>query len=153
GEDMPTLFELSERPAEHLANHLKRGDADNPDAGGYDTIRGAFNEGNQELHIVLDTDRLRRLGLRASDVAQMVSLAFEGVPLGSIRGPEGEVSLRLSTGRLRPKKPGEKDEGPGLAELEDLRIPLPQPTPGGAREVPLATLGKIELSRSPFWVQ
>ena len=153
GEDMTTLFELSERLADHLAKHLKRGDADNPDAGGYDTIRGAFNEGNQELHIVLDTDRLRRLGLRASDVAQMVSLAFEGVPLGSIRGPEGEVSLRLSTGRLRAKTPGEKDEGPGLAELEDLRIPLPQPTAGGAREVPLATLGKIELSRSPFWVQ
>lgn len=103
---------------------------------------------------MLDTDRLRRLGLRASDVAQMVSLAFQGVPLGSIRGPEGEVSLRLSTGRLRGSVAGNgKDEGPGLAELEDLRIPLPQTTPGGASEVPLASLGTIELSRSPYWVQ
>lgn len=158
GEDMTTLFEQAQKLADHLAKHLKKGDADNPDAGGYDTITGPFNEGNQELHIMLDTDRLRRLGLRASDVAQMVSLAFEGVPLGSIRGPEGEVSLRLSTGHLRTTgsgKPGAqgKDEGPGLAELEDLRIPLPQATATGVREVPLTTLGHIELTRSPFWVQ
>ncbi|KIG17878.1 RND multidrug efflux transporter [Enhygromyxa salina] len=154
GEDMATLFEQSEKFADHLAKRLPKGSADDPEAGGYDTITGPFNEGNQELHIQLDIDRLRRLGLRASDVAQMVSLAFQGVPLGSIRGPEGEVELRLSTGRLHEQpsaKPG--DTGPDLADLEDLRIPLPQPTAGGAREVPLATLGTIELSRSPWWVQ
>ena len=152
GEDMSTLFVESERFAEHLRTHLPKADPDNPDAGGYDTITGPFNEGNQELHIQLDTDRLRRLGLRASDVAQMVSLAFQGVPLGSIRGPEGEISLRLSTGGDDPGE-GEEDYGPGLDDLEDLRIPLPQPTAGGAREVPLASLGTIELSRSPWWVQ
>jgi HAE1 family hydrophobic/amphiphilic exporter-1 len=159
GEDMTTLFELSEQLAEHLAKHLQKGDADNPDAGGYDIINGPFNEGNQELHIHLDTDRLRRLGLRASDVAQVVSLAFEGVPLGSIRGPEGEVSLRLSTGRL--SKPTQstagtkpvRDTGPNLADLEDLRVPLPQATSSGVHEVPLTSLGHIELARSPFWVQ
>jgi HAE1 family hydrophobic/amphiphilic exporter-1 len=154
GEDMATLFVQSERFAAHLAKRLPKGNADDPEAGGYDTITGPFNEGNQELHIQLDIDRLRRLGLRASDVAQMVSLAFQGVPLGSIRGPQGEVELRLSTGRLRDPsadKPG--DTGPDLSDLEDLRIPLPQPTAGGAREVPLATLGTIELSRSPWWVQ
>jgi HAE1 family hydrophobic/amphiphilic exporter-1 len=156
GEDMTTLFELAEQLAEHLSTHLSKGDADHPDAGGYDTITGPFNEGHQELHIHLDTDRLRRLGLRASDVAQIVSLAFEGVPLGSIRGPEGEVSLRLSTGHLRKDPPGKKpraEQGPGLAELEDLRVALPQATATGVREVPLTTLGHIELSRSPFWVQ
>ncbi|PRQ04491.1 Multidrug resistance protein MdtC [Enhygromyxa salina] len=166
GEDMSTLFEQSERFANHLAARLPKGSADNPDAGGYDTITGPFNEGNQELHVVLDIDRLRRLGLRASDVAQMVSLAFEGVPLGSIRGPQGEVSLRLSTGRLSEGRRGAgsdagsdpgsddgADDGPGLAELEDLRIPLPEATPDGAREVSLASLGTIELARSPWWVQ
>ncbi|PRP93597.1 efflux RND transporter permease subunit [Enhygromyxa salina] len=153
GEDMATLFEQSEKFAAHLAKRLPKGSADDPEAGGYDTITGPFNEGNQELHIQLDIDRLRRLGLRASDVAQMVSLAFQGVPLGSIRGPEGEVELRLSTGRLRDPVAGQADEGPDLSDLEDLRIPLPQPTAGGAREVPLATLGTIALSRSPWWVQ
>lgn len=151
GESMTTLFELSEQLAAHLARHLPKGSADNPDAGGYDTITGPFNEGNQELHIHLDTDRLRRLGLRATDVAQIVALAFEGVPLGSIRGPEGEVSLRLSTGTLR--KTDSDAEGPDLADLEDLRVPLPQPTQTGVVEVPLTSLGHIELARSPFWVQ
>src|SRR5690606_16589502 len=121
---------------------------------GYDTITGPFNEGNQELHIQLDGDRLRRLGLRADDVAQMVSLAFEGVPLGRISGPEGEVELRLATGSLREPAGGSKNQqGPGLAELEDLRIPLPKSTQSGATEVPLASLATIELARSPWWVQ
>ena len=152
GEDMTTLFQLSERLAEHLAKNLPKGNADNPEAGGYDTITGPFNEGNQELHIHLDTDRLRRLGLTSASVADMVALAFEGVSLGSIRGPEGEVSLRLSTGSLRDsgKKSG---VGPGLADLEDLRIPLPQAAGNGVLEVPLTSLGRIEMARSPFWVQ
>lgn len=164
GDNMTTLFELSERFADHLRRTLAKGDPDNPDAGGYDTITGPFNEGNEELHVKLDVDRLRRLGLRASDVAQMISLAFQGVPLGQIRGPEGEVELRLSTGRLGRERDakldatgdsGERreDTGPGIAELEDLRIPLPEPTASGAREVPLASLAQLELSRSPWWTQ
>jgi hydrophobic/amphiphilic exporter-1 (mainly G- bacteria), HAE1 family len=160
GEDMSTLFELSERFAEHLAARLPKGDTSKPEAGGYDTITGPFNEGNQELHIQLDGDRLRRLGLRAETVAEMVSLAFEGVPLGRIRGPEGEVELRMATGSLRG--PAQLHDasgkpiaatGPGMAELQDLRIPLPNPTPSGATEVPLASLATIELARSPWWVQ
>lgn len=154
GEDMSTLFELSERFAAHLAERLPKGDPDDPKTGGYDTITGPFNEGNQELHIKLDGERLRRLGLRADEVAQMVSLAFEGVPLGRISGPEGEVELRMATGRLRgPALPGEDELGPGLADLEDLRIPLPNATEAGATEVPLASLATIELARSPWWVQ
>ncbi|MCA9699112.1 MAG: efflux RND transporter permease subunit, partial [Myxococcales bacterium] len=158
GEDMGVLFELSEKFAEHLAARLPKGNPDDPDAGGYDTITGPFNEGNQELQVVLDTDRLRRLGLRADDVAQMISLAFQGVPLGQIRGPQGEVELRLSTGSLRgpalgaPPVDGQQ-AGPGMAELEDLRITLPSPTASGVAEVPLASVAHIELTRSPWWVQ
>src|SRR5690606_14329407 len=145
GEDMTTLFELSEKFAAHLGARLPKGDPDNPEAGGYDTINGPFNEGNQELHIKLDPDRLRRVGLRADDVAQMVSLAFQGVPLGQIRGVEGEVELRLATGRLRgPTLPGQDDLGPGLADLEDLRIPLTTTTASGATEVPLTSVATIE---------
>jgi hydrophobic/amphiphilic exporter-1 (mainly G- bacteria), HAE1 family len=160
GEDMSTLFELSERFAAHLAARLPKGDSSNPEAGGYDTITGPFNEGNQELHLELDTDRMRRLGLRADTVAQMVSLAFEGVPLGRISGPDGEVELRLATGSLRDARPteaaagsGKRPSGPGLAELEDLRIPLPAATSSGASEVPLASIATIKLARSPWWVQ
>ncbi|EDM78501.1 acriflavin resistance protein [Plesiocystis pacifica SIR-1] len=153
GEDMGTLFELSERLAEHMAERLPKGDFDNPEAGGYDRINGPFNEGNEELHVVLDPDRLQRLGLRAGEVSQMVALAFQGVPLGSIRGPEGEVELRLSTGSLDPQSSAQGARGPGIADLGDLRIPLPAPTDTGVTEVPLSSIADIELERSPWWVQ
>ena len=155
GDDMATLFALSEAFAEHLRARLPKGSGDDPEAGGYDTITGPFNEGNQELHIILDTERLRRVGLRADEVAQRVSLAFQGVPLGRIRGPEGEVELRLSTGSLRDHAGEGEEAGPDLDDLEDLRIPLPPASAAatGAREVPLTSLARIELARSPWWVQ
>nr|WP_172302947.1 efflux RND transporter permease subunit [Pseudenhygromyxa sp. WMMC2535] len=158
GEDMSELFALSERFAEHLEQRLEKGDPDDPEPGAYDTITGPFNEGNQELQVRLDGDRLQRLNLRASEVAEVISLAFQGVSLGQIRSPEGEVELRLSTGSL--SEPGQANadadgpgDGPGLDELEDLRIPLSTPTAGGATEVPLASIATVEVTRSPFWVQ
>ena len=150
GEDMATLNLLAERLAEHLMARLPKGDPDKPDAGGYDTISGPFNEGNQELVVKLDPERLRRLGVRADEVSSLVSLAFQGVGLGRIRGEQGEVELRLATGSLRS---GAEDQaGPGLAELEDLRIPITDAT-GARLEVPLGAIAAIELARSPFWIQ
>jgi HAE1 family hydrophobic/amphiphilic exporter-1 len=149
GEDMGTLNRLAEQLAEHLAARLPKGNLDELEAGGYDTITGPFNEGNQELVVKLDPDRLRRLGVHADEVADLVALGFQGVGLGRIRGARGEVELRLATGSLRS---GADDEGPGLAELEDLRIPITD-LQGVRREVPLAAVADIELARSPFWIQ
>ncbi|MFV8749953.1 efflux RND transporter permease subunit [Nannocystaceae bacterium ST9] len=150
GEDMGTLNELSEDLAAHLAKRLPKGDPDKPEEGGYDTISGPFNEGNQELVVRLDPERLQRLGVRADEVANLVALGFQGVGLGRIRGAEGEVELRLATGSLRLS--ANDSEGPGLAELEDLRIPITDAA-GVRREVPLAAVADIELARSPFWIQ
>ena len=157
GEDMNTLFELAEEFAEHLRANLSKGDPAQPDAGGYDTISGPFNEGNQELHVRLDSERLRQLGLRAESVAQRVSLAFRGAPLGQVRGRQGEVELRLSTSAL-PRQPGAlagevEATSPGLAELGDLRIALPAGRADGITEVPLSTVATIGISRSPSWIQ
>lgn len=152
GKDMQTLFDLSEKLAAHLRTHLRKGDPLAPDQGGYDTISGPFSEGNEEIQVVLDTDRLRRLGLRATDVAQRISLSFQGVSLGQIRGPEGEVELRLATGAL-DEPAGQRMGGPDLAALEDLRIALPEPTDSGVTEVPLTSVATIVHARSPWWVQ
>ncbi len=155
GKDMATLNQLSAEFAEHLRAHLPKGDPDDPETRGYDTITGPFNEGSQELSVRLDTERLRRLGLRASDVAQHVSLSFQGVSLGRLRGPEGEVELRLSTGGGPHSTPrsSARNSDPTMADLYDLRIPLPAPTPSGVREVPLTSVANIELGRSPWWIQ
>jgi HAE1 family hydrophobic/amphiphilic exporter-1 len=170
GEDMGTLMTLSKRMAEHLETRLPKGDHTNPDAGGYDEIFGPFNEGHLELQVKLDSERLNRLGLRAEDVSRVISLAFQGVPLGQVRGEDGELNLRLSSGSLthsafdEPARavvageersssgPGRKSEeelpGPTIQDLHDLPIPLPD---GG--EVPLSSISEIELAKTPWWIQ
>jgi HAE1 family hydrophobic/amphiphilic exporter-1 len=74
-------------------------------------------------------------------VARRVSLAFQGLPLGSVRGPRGEIQLRLSA---LPSEGGEA----GHTQLRDLRIPV-----ADGREVPLGALASIELASRPFWIQ
>ena len=139
GEDIGELMELSTKVADRLRERLPKGDPKHPERGGYDRITGPFNEGSQELHIQLETARLRQYGLDANTVASFVSMAFSGVPMGELRGPDGQLSLRMTSA-------GGKN--PTRADLEDLRVPLPQ---GG--EVPLTSLGKLSLERSPWWVQ
>ena len=142
GEDMGELMSLSAAVAEHLAKNLRKGDTDRPEEGGYDTITTPFTDGARELHVALDGDRLRRLGLSADDIAQRVSMAFQGLPLGKISGERGELRLRLSADI------GDKTDGAGLARLRDLRLPLAE-----GRDVPLGSVAEIELARLPWWIQ
>lgn len=141
GEDMGELIELAERVADHLRSTLRKGSRDDPEAGGFDVIITPFDEGARELHAELDPDRLQALGLSSDDVAQRVAMAFQGLPLGSVRGPRGDVKLRLSAGDT-------DDAGAGLAMLRDLRIEL-----ADGREVTLGSLAEITLARRPWWIQ
>jgi hydrophobic/amphiphilic exporter-1 (mainly G- bacteria), HAE1 family len=141
GEDMGELMPLSLQAAAHLERRLTKGDRQTQPEGTYDFITTPYEEGAAELHVHLDGDRLRTLGLRPSDVARRVSLAFQGLPLGSVRGPRGEIQLRLSA------LPGQAQDG-GLTQLRDLRIPV-----ADGREVPLGAIASIELATRPFWIQ
>ncbi|MEM7157867.1 MAG: efflux RND transporter permease subunit [Myxococcota bacterium] len=141
GEDMGELMPLSRRVADHLAARLTKGDREEPAEGTYDFINTPYEEGAEELHVTLDRARLSSLGLSADEVARRISLAFQGLPLGSVRGSRGEIQLRLSA------QFGENSEA-GMAELRDLRIPL-----GSDQEVPLSAIASIEISRRPFWIQ
>lgn len=141
GEDMAELMPMSLAAAAHLEQRLTKGDRKTEAPGTYDFITTPYEEGAAELHVHLDGERLRTLGLRPDDVARRVSLAFQGLPLGSVRGPRGEIQLRLSA------LPGEGKDA-GLTQLRDLRIPV-----AGGREVPLAALATIELANRPFWIQ
>ncbi|MEX1367965.1 MAG: efflux RND transporter permease subunit, partial [Nannocystaceae bacterium] len=147
GEDMGELMPLSLEVADHLRARLTRGDRENPAEGTYDFISTPYEEGAEELHITLDRQRLSSLGLPPDEVARRVSLAFQGLPLGSVRGPRGEIQLRLSA------RMGDDGEA-GMAELRDLRIPLPS-VPGGQadQEIPLGSIADIELERRPYWIQ
>ncbi|MCA9708820.1 MAG: efflux RND transporter permease subunit, partial [Myxococcales bacterium] len=141
GEDMAELMRLSLEVADHLQRHLTRGDPEQRAEGTFDFITTPYEDGATELHVELDRARLLRLGLTADAVARRISLAFQGLPLGSVRGPRGEIQLRLSA------KAGDSQDA-GLAELRDLRIPV-----GEQQEVPLGAIARIELAQRPFWIQ
>lgn len=149
GEDMGVLMELGEQAAEYLRRTLQRGDADHPDAGGYDAVVGPYDEGSRELHVKLDSAAIHRHGLRADDVARLVQTAFQGLPLGQVRGPDGEIELRLSADG-RPNA-AEGDDGSSLADLRDLKIPVT--TAAGPGEVAVGSLATFERTRAPSFVQ
>ncbi len=141
GEDMGELMQLSLRVAKHLEANLTRGDRSVKEEGTYDYITTPYEEGATELHVHLDRARIQSLGLSAEAVARRVSLAFQGLPLGSVRGERGEIQLRLSA---KASATGDS----GRAELRDLRIPV-----GEDQEVPLGSVAEIELAKRPFWIQ
>lgn len=148
GEDMGVLMALGEQAAEHLRQTLPRGDAAQPEAGGYEAVIGPYDEGSRELHVKLDSAALHRHGLRADEVARLVQTAFQGLPLGQVRGPDGQIELRLSAEGGR--REGEED-GPSLDALRDLKLPIT--TAAGPGEVAIGSLASFERTRSPFFVQ
>ncbi len=141
GEDMGALIALSEDVATHLSQRLPKGDRTRPENGGYDTIITPFDEGARELHIQLLDDRLRRVGLTPAAVAQRVSLAFQGLPLGTTRGERGDLELRLSADIP-------EEGGAGIAMLRDLKL---QTATG--EEITLSSVASIDIARRPFWIQ
>ncbi|TPV92411.1 MAG: efflux RND transporter permease subunit [Myxococcales bacterium FL481] len=144
GEDMGVLYELSAQLAAFLQERLEAGDPRRPEEGGIDRVTGPFNDGGHEFLIHLDAARLQQVGLTAQAVAEAVSVAFNGVPLGEVQGPAGPVTLRLSS---RSRGDGGVD-ALGLADVRNLRI---RTALGG--ELPLAALAEFEEARSPYWVQ
>jgi HAE1 family hydrophobic/amphiphilic exporter-1 len=144
GEDMGVLMDLAEKAAAHLRANLPRGSADDPESGGVDTVVGPYDEGSREIHVKLDGALLRRYGLRADEVARLVQTAFQGVPLGQVRGPDGQIDLRLSAG----SSAGGAGDGPTIEELRDLPIPL-----AGGGEITVGGVATLERTRSPFFIQ
>ena len=153
GEDMGVLMQLGEQAVEHLRKALPRGDSTNPEAGGYDAVIGPYDEGSRELHVRLDSAAMHRYGLRADDVARLIQTAFQGLPLGQVRGPDGEIELRLSAdgGPQSGADGGDEGDGPSLTDLRDLKIPVT--TAAGPGEVAVGSLASFERTRSPFFVQ
>lgn len=141
GEDMGALIALSERVAAHLERNLPKGDRAQPEQGGFDNIITPFDEGARELHVQLRDDRLRRVGLTPAEVAERVSLAFQGLPLGTTRGERGDLELRLSADIP-------EEGGAGVAMLRDLKLETPT-----GEELTLSSVADIEIARRPFWIQ
>lgn len=141
GDDMASLMQLAEPVADHLRRRLPRGNADDATKFGFDHITTPYDEGGDELQVVLARERLAALGIAPRDVASQVRLAFEGWMLGTVQGTDGELEMRLSVGE------GDEKSG-GLTTLRELQIPLP-----GGQSVPLGSIATIEHANRPWWIQ
>ena len=148
GEDVDTLMALAEDVEAHLRKHIPKGDPRQPDAGGYDVVTSPFSEGAKELVVAPDADKLQRLGLTAQDVAQRISLAFQGIPMGEVRGTEGEMSMRMSVEGMSDDDDDEASDGPDLQALRELQLVAPNGT-----RIPLGTVASFRLVSAPSWVQ
>jgi multidrug efflux pump subunit AcrB len=82
------------------------------------------------LHLTMDNDRLRRLGLTPLDVAQQTQFLSEGVTVTRLRQDIRSVDIIARGGGGASPDP--------LAELSELRT-------GDGRKVPLSHLGQVEV--------
>jgi HAE1 family hydrophobic/amphiphilic exporter-1 len=76
-----------------------------------------------------------------AEVADRVSLAFQGLPLGTTRGERGDLELRLSADIP-------EEGGAGIAMLRDLKL---QTATG--EEITLSSVADIDIARRPHWIQ
>jgi HAE1 family hydrophobic/amphiphilic exporter-1 len=73
-----------------------------------------------------------------------VSLAFQGLPLGTVRGERGDLRLRLSIAGMDD----EDGDDSGMAALRDLKLPV-----ADGREISLGSVAEVKLVRRPWWIQ
>jgi len=119
GEDSETLAELAETAKTRLEE--------------IEGLVDPFNsneEGNQELHVMLDPELVSRYSLTSLELAETVGLTFRGRRLPRYRTPDGEREMRLTL---------DEQETESIAQLRNL----PVQNADGDR-VPLGSLASFE---------
>ncbi|MGX5202356.1 efflux RND transporter permease subunit [Aliikangiella sp. IMCC44632] len=128
GEDTQTLIEISQQVLPLLAN-----------IEGVTKVTPATKNGTQEVKIKLDPVKLSQLELTPSDVASAISIALRKQQLKTFRSDLGETDISLTFA-------GQKQAS--LNDLKGLPIELPNPKPGGSKNVRLDAVSEFEIARS-----
>jgi hydrophobic/amphiphilic exporter-1 (mainly G- bacteria), HAE1 family len=128
GEDTDTLLELAEQVSP-LMSTIK----------GVTKVTPGSQNGTQEVRIVLNSQRLTQLSLTPQDVAQTISIALRKQQLRTFRSEYGETDISLTFA-------GQKKAD--ITDLSGLPIELPNPKPGGTRNVRLDSVAKLEIKHS-----
>lgn len=128
GEDTETLVQLAGQIAPLLEN-----------IEGVTQVIPGSREGAQEVRISLDARKLNQLGLTPQQVGSSVSIALRKQQLKTFRSVYGEVDISLTFA-------GQRDAT--LEDLAGLPIELPNPKPGGNRNVRLDAVSDISVTRS-----
>lgn len=95
---------------------------------------GPGRRGGNEVRVLVDPEQARALGTSPQQVAEAVSLSFQGSVLRRFYGSEDEVEMILGL---------PDDLQPGLSTLTSLPIHR-----AGAEPVPLAVVAELSLGRS-----
>ncbi len=102
---------------------------------GLNDVRSDAEAGEREVRVTIDRDRAAAVGLTASDIAQMVSIAMRGENLREFRGEAGEIAIRIAF---------RDTDRQSVEQLADL----PLFTSDG-RRVPLGTVANLHIGRAP----
>ncbi len=128
GEDTQTLVNLAAQIAP-LLNNLK----------GVTKVTPGTVNGTQEVRVVLDPQRLNQLGLSPSSVASSISIALRKQQLKTFRSEFGETDISLTFA-------GQKKAS--ISDLAALPLELPNPKPGGSKNVRLDSVAQLQISQS-----
>lgn len=104
-------------------------------------VWGPSLQGQQELRVLVDSDRTNALGLTPQAVSDAVGNAFRGRRLRRFRAEDRELEMVVSL--------PEEVEDKGMDLLTNLPVPLPNPVDGGPTSVPLSALAALQMARVP----
>ena len=99
-------------------------------------VWGPSLQGQQELRILVDSEKAAATGVTPRDIADSVGFAFRGRRLRRFQTDSGELEMIVSL-------PDRLEEG-GMAVLSNLPVPVPDDT-----TVPLSGLARLEIARMP----
>ena len=106
---------------------------------GLEDVRSDAQNGDREVRISIDRDRVAAVGMTTEEVARDIGVALRGQHLREFRGETGEVAVRLTF---------RESDRQSVAQLSDL----PLYTPAGQR-ITLGSVANFRIASSPDTIQ
>jgi len=128
GEDTDTLMKIAEQVSPVIKN-IK----------GVSKVTHGSSLSTQEVRVILDSQKLSRLGLTPQDVGRNISIALRKQQLRTFRSDLGETDITLTF---------EGQKRASIGDLAGLPIELPNPKVGGSKTVRLAGVAQLQVEQS-----
>jgi HAE1 family hydrophobic/amphiphilic exporter-1 len=128
GQDTQTLVMLAAQIAPLLEN-----------LDGVVKVKPSTSDGSQEVRVILEPQRLNQLGLTPQTVAQTIAIALRKQQLKTFRSAYGEVDITLTFAG---------QDKASISDLAALPIELPNPKPGGSKNVRLDSVAQLQVTQS-----
>lgn len=101
---------------------------------GFRDVRSEASVGKREVHVTINREKAKRIGISPQEIARTVAVAMRGTNLRRIHGEEGEILVRVEF---------QKEDKRTLNQLQDLALFR------NNQPVKLASLADLELRHGP----